>query len=65
MKERKPFFEKITNTSNAVKITVDHNLWYCKETEIKWLQKNITKKIWKGSKEEMEKLQQYVKEIKL
>jgi hypothetical protein len=47
----------------TVKITVDHILWNCKETEIKRLQKNITKEIWKGGKEEMEKLLQYVKEI--
>jgi hypothetical protein len=42
----------------AVKITVDHILWDCKETEIKRLQINITKEIWKGGKEEIEKLLQ-------
>jgi Na+-translocating ferredoxin:NAD+ oxidoreductase RNF subunit RnfB len=78
MKERKPFFEKNTNTKTinrceqvivsrlrtgytraihasvvnkdlstecpfcVVKITVDHIQWDCKETEIKWLQMNIT-----------------------
>jgi hypothetical protein len=31
----------------------------------KRLQINITKEIWKGGKEEMEKLLQYVKEIEL
>jgi hypothetical protein len=36
-----------------------------KETEIKRLQMNITKEIWKGGKEEMVKLLQYVKEIEL
>jgi hypothetical protein len=49
----------------AVKITVDHILWDCKETEIKRLQMNITKEIWKGGKKEMEKLRQYVNEIEL
>jgi hypothetical protein len=49
----------------AVKTTVDHILWDCKETEIKRLQMNITEEIWKGGKEEMEKLLQYVKEIEL
>jgi hypothetical protein len=49
----------------AVKITVDHILWECKETEIKRLQMNITEEIWKGGKEEMEKLLQDVKEIGL
>jgi hypothetical protein len=34
-------------------------------TDIKRLQINITKEIWKGGKEEMEKLLQYVKEIEL
>jgi hypothetical protein len=34
----------------AVKITVDHILWDCKETEIKRLQINITKEILKGGK---------------
>jgi undecaprenyl pyrophosphate synthase len=49
----------------AGKITVDHILWDCKETEIKRLQMNITTENWKVSKEEMEKLLQYVKEIEL
>jgi hypothetical protein len=49
----------------VVKITVDHILWDWKETEIKWLEMNITKKFWKSSKKEMEKLLQYVKEIEL
>jgi hypothetical protein len=49
----------------VVKITVDHILWDCKETEMKRLQMNITKEIWKVGKEEMKKLLQYVKEIEL
>jgi hypothetical protein len=48
----------------AVKITVDHILWDCKETEIKWLQMR-SKEIWKGGKEEMQKLLQYVKKVEL
>jgi hypothetical protein len=48
-----------------VKITIDHILWDCKETEIKQLQMNITKEIWKGGNEDMEKLIQYVKEMGL
>jgi hypothetical protein len=47
------------------KITLDHILWNCKETEIKRLQMNITIKIWKRGKEEMGKLLQYSKEIGL
>jgi hypothetical protein len=46
-----------------MKIIIEHILWDCKETEIKRLQINITKEIWKGSKEEIKKLLQYVKEI--
>jgi hypothetical protein len=49
----------------AVKITIDYILWDCKETEITWLQINIAKEIWKGGKEQMEKLLLYVKEIGL
>jgi hypothetical protein len=49
----------------AVKITIDYILWDCKKTEITRLQMNITKEIWKGGKEEMEKLLSYVKEIGL
>jgi hypothetical protein len=47
----------------AVNLTTDHILWYCKETETKRLQMDITKKIWKGGKRGMEKLMKYVKEI--
>jgi hypothetical protein len=32
----------------VVKITVDHILWDCKETEIKQLQMKINKEIWNG-----------------
>jgi hypothetical protein len=37
----------------AVNVTTDHILWHCKETETKRL---ITKEIWKGDKQAMEKL---------
>jgi hypothetical protein len=47
----------------AVNLTIDHILWHCKETEMKRLQMDITKEIWKGGKQEMEKLIKYVKEI--
>jgi hypothetical protein len=39
----------------------DNGRWDCMEIEIKRLQMNITKEIWKAGKEEMEK--QYVKKI--
>jgi hypothetical protein len=40
-----------------------HILRQCKETETKRLQTGITKEIWKGGRQEMEKLINYVKEI--
>jgi hypothetical protein len=48
----------------AVNLTTDHILWYCKETETKRHQMDIGKEIWKGGKQEMEKLIKYVKEIR-
>jgi hypothetical protein len=47
----------------AVNLTTDDILWQCKETETKRLQTGITKEIWKGGRQEMEKLIKYVKEI--
>jgi ubiquitin-protein ligase len=47
----------------AVNLTTDHILWHCKEAETKRLQMDITKEIWKGGIQEMEKLIKYVKEI--
>jgi hypothetical protein len=41
-----------------------HAIWHCKETETKRLQMDITKEIWKGDKQEMEKLIKYVKDIR-
>jgi hypothetical protein len=32
----------------AVKLTTDHIIWQCKETETKRLQTGITKEIWRG-----------------
>jgi ubiquitin-protein ligase len=49
----------------SVNLTIDHILWHCKETETKRLQMDITKEIWKGGRQEMEKLITYVKEIEL
>jgi hypothetical protein len=45
----------------AVNLTTDQILWHCKETETKPLQMEITKEIWKGGKQEMEKLMKYVR----
>jgi hypothetical protein len=47
----------------AVNLTTDYILWHCKETETKQLQMDITEEIWKGGKQEMNKLIKYVKEI--
>jgi hypothetical protein len=47
----------------AVNLTTDHILWHCKEAETKRLQMDITKEIWKGAEQEIEKLIKYVKEI--
>jgi hypothetical protein len=49
----------------AVNYTTYHILWHSKETETKRLQMDITKEIWKGRKQEMEKLIKYVKETKI
>jgi hypothetical protein len=49
----------------AVNVTTDHILWQCKETETKQLQTGITKKIWKGRRQKMEKLNKNVKAIEL
>jgi hypothetical protein len=49
----------------AVNLITDHILWQCKETETKRPQTGITKEIWKGGRQEMEKLIKYVKEIEL
>jgi hypothetical protein len=49
----------------AVNLTIDHILSYCKETETKRLEMDITKEIWKGRRKEMEKLITYEKEIEL
>jgi hypothetical protein len=47
------------------KLTTDHILWTCKETEEKRNRNNITSDIWKGEKKDMEKLIAYVKRIQL
>jgi hypothetical protein len=43
----------------AVNLTTDYIVWHCKETETKRLQMDITREIWKGGKQEMEKLIKY------
>jgi ribosomal protein L31E len=50
---------------SAVNLTIDHIPWHCKEPETKRLQMDITKEIWKGGIQEMEKLITYVKGIEL
>jgi hypothetical protein len=40
----------------SVNLITDHILWHFKEKETKRPQMDITKEIWKGGKQEMEKL---------
>jgi hypothetical protein len=47
------------------KLTTDHILWTCEETKPERNRINITSKVWKGGKKEMEKLITYVKKIQL
>jgi hypothetical protein len=47
----------------AVNLTTDHISLALKETETKRLQMDITKEIWKGGRQEMEKLIKSLKEI--
>jgi hypothetical protein len=79
MKERKPHYIMNTNTKTMTRreqvvisrlrteyTRANHSaviLWHCKETETKRLQMDITKEIWKGGKQEMEKLIKYMREI--
>jgi hypothetical protein len=45
------------------KLTTDHILWTCKETEPERNRINITSEVWKGGKKKMEKLITYDKKI--
>jgi hypothetical protein len=52
------------NTQDT-KLTTDHILWTCKETDAERNRINITSEVWKGGKKEMDKLFTYVKKIQL